>query len=49
MSTEASIELPDTSVVHLYQDNLTAVRYELRLGVMWHDIDRAVIPLVNAA
>lgn len=49
VSTEATVELPDASSVNLYQDNMTAVRYELRLGVMAHDVDRAIVPLVNRA
>lgn len=56
-STEASIEIPApteedpnaTRTVHLYQDNLTAIRYELRLGAMWHDADRAIVPLTRKA
>jgi hypothetical protein len=33
----------------LFQENLTAVRYETRLAFMIHDIDRAVVKIVNAA
>lgn len=49
VSNEATIELPNGDIVNLYQDNMTAVRYELRLGVFTHDISRAVVPLTVAA
>ena len=50
----ATVELPapmqdGRTSVNLFQDNMTAVRYEMRLGVLVHDIDRAVVPLVNAS
>ncbi len=56
VSTEASIEIEPMVIeeekvvdpgktVHLYQDNLTAMRYEIRLGVMIHDLNRAVVPI----
>jgi hypothetical protein len=32
----------------LFQENLTAVRYETRLGFYIHDINRAVVAIVNA-
>jgi hypothetical protein len=32
----------------LFQENLTAIRYETRLGFMIHDINRAVVKIVNA-
>ena len=34
-----------TSTVSLFQNNLTAVRYETRLGFMIHDAARAVVPI----
>lgn len=49
----ASLEVPDgaggTKTVHLFQDNLTAIRYELRLAHMVHDLSRAVVPLTRKA
>jgi hypothetical protein len=44
-SNEASIVLPDSSRVDLFQENMSAVRYELRLGEFIHDAARAVVPL----
>lgn len=32
----------------LFQENLTAVRYETRLGFMVHDVNRAVVAIKNA-
>lgn len=43
----ATVEISEGNSVNLFQDNMTAVRYELRLGVMTHDLDRAVVPLVR--
>jgi hypothetical protein len=34
---------------HLFQENLTAVRYETRLGFLVHDINRAVVAITNAS
>lgn len=34
---------------NLWQENLTGVRYETRLGVLVHDINRAVVAITNAA
>jgi hypothetical protein len=48
-STDASIELPNGETVNLYQDNMTALRYEVRLAAMVHDLDRAVVPLTRKA
>jgi len=47
-STEATVNdgVADRS---LFQENLTAVRYETRLGFMAHDLNRAVVAIVNAA
>lgn len=33
----------------LFQENLTAFRYETRLGFMVHDLNRAVVAITNAA
>lgn len=48
-SNEASIvttnEAMETVTFNLFQDNLTAILYETRLGFMVHDLSRAVIPL----
>jgi hypothetical protein len=47
-STEATVNdgVADRS---LFQEDLTAVRYETRLGFMAHDLDRAVVAITNAA
>jgi hypothetical protein len=34
---------------HLFQENLTAVRYETRLGFLVHDINRSVVKIANAS
>lgn len=54
-SNEASIAMPTqtepyqegqtTSTVSLFQNNLTAIRYECRLGYFIHDAARAVVPI----
>lgn len=44
-SNQATITLPDASLVNLFEDNLTAIRYELRLGTFIHDAARAVVPI----
>lgn len=48
VSREASIDV-DGTVRNLFQENLTAVRYEARLGFMVHDINRAVVAIVDAS
>jgi hypothetical protein len=47
-STEATVN-DGVSDRKLFQENLTAVRYETRLAFMAHDINRAVVAIVNAA
>jgi hypothetical protein len=47
-STEATV-YDGTADRSLFQEDLTAVRYETRLGFMAHDLNRAVVALVNAA
>lgn len=44
-SNTATIELPDGTSVNMFQDNMQAARYELRLGTFIHDAARAVVPL----
>jgi hypothetical protein len=46
-SSEATIN-DGTADRKLFQENLTAVRYETRLAFMVHDINRAVVKIVNA-
>ncbi|MGZ4530814.1 MAG: phage major capsid protein [Mycobacteriaceae bacterium] len=46
VSNEASIVNGGTTY-NLFQENLTAVRYELRIGYLVHDQSRAIIPLFN--
>lgn len=55
VSNEASLPIPTngppgsegggTAVVSLFQNNLTAIRYETRLGFFIHDAARAVVPI----
>jgi HK97 family phage major capsid protein len=47
-STEATVNDGATDR-KLFQEDLTAVRYETRLGYMIHDINRAVVKILNAA
>jgi hypothetical protein len=47
-STEATVNDGSTDR-NLYQENLTALRYETRLGHFTHDINRAVVALVDAS
>jgi hypothetical protein len=47
-STEATIN-DGTTDRKLFQENLTAVRYETRLAFMAHDLNRAVVAITNAA
>jgi hypothetical protein len=44
VSNEASIENEGVRY-DLFQEDLTAIRYELRLGFMVHDATRAIVPL----
>jgi hypothetical protein len=48
VSREATINDGSTDR-HLFQENLTALRYETRLGFLVHDLNRAVAPIVNAS
>lgn len=48
ISTEATVNDGSTDR-HLFQENLTAVRYECRLGFLVHDLDRAVIAIKDAS
>jgi hypothetical protein len=47
-STEATIN-DGTTDRHLFQEDLTAVRYETRLGFLVHDLNRAVVAIIDAA
>jgi hypothetical protein len=47
-STEATVNDGSTDR-NLYQENLTAIRYETRLGHFTHDINRAVVAIVDAS
>lgn len=47
-STEATVN-DGTADRKLFQENLTAVRYETRLAFMAHDLNRAVVKIANAA
>jgi hypothetical protein len=47
-STEATVN-DGVADRKLFQENLTAIRYETRLAFMVHDINRAVVAIVNAA
>jgi hypothetical protein len=46
-STEATVN-DGTADRKLFQEDLTAVRYETRLGFLVHDINRAVVKIANA-
>jgi len=46
-SSEATVN-DGVNARHLFQEDLTAVRYETRLGFMVHDINRAVVAIKNA-
>lgn len=48
VSTEATVN-DGTDDRHLFQENLTAIRYELRPAFMVHDVNRAVVPIVDAS
>jgi hypothetical protein len=45
-SSEATVN-DGTTDRKLFQENLTAVRYETRLAFMVHDLNRSVVALVN--
>jgi capsid protein len=47
-STEATVN-DGTADRSLFQEDLTAVRYETRLAFMVHDLNRAVVAILNAA
>jgi hypothetical protein len=47
-STEATVN-DGTADRKLFQEDLTAVRYETRLAFMVHDINRAVVAIIDAA
>lgn len=48
VSNEATVNDGSTDR-HLFQENLTAVRYETRLGFLVHDLNRAVVKIANAS
>jgi hypothetical protein len=48
ISTEATVN-DGTTDRKLFQENLTAFRYETRVGFMVHDLIRAVVAIVDAA
>jgi capsid protein len=48
VSTEATVN-DGTADRNMFQEDLTAVRYETRLAFMVHDINRAVVKITNAA
>lgn len=48
VSTEATVN-DGTSNRNMFQEDLTAVRYETRLAFMVHDINRAVVKIIDAA
>lgn len=45
VSNEASVEIKAGEIVSLFQNNLTAILYETRLGVLIHDPTRSIVPL----
>lgn len=48
VSSEATINDGSTDR-HLFQENLTALRYECRLGFLVHDLNRAVVAIKDAS
>lgn len=48
VSSEATVNDGNTDR-HMFQENLTAFRYETRLGFLVHDLNRAVVAIVDAA
>ena len=48
VSTEATVN-DGTADRKLWQEDLTGIRYEMRLAFMIHDINRAVVALIDAA
>lgn len=47
-STEATV-YDGAADRSLFQENLTAIRYETRLGFFAHDLNRSVVAIINAA
>lgn len=47
-STEATVSDGSTDR-NAFEENLTVVRYETRLGFMVHDLNRSVVEIINAA
>jgi hypothetical protein len=47
-SSEATV-FDGTANRNMFQENLTAVRYETRLAFMVHDLNRAVVAIIDAA
>jgi hypothetical protein len=45
VSNEASVEVKAGEIVSLFQNNLTAILYETRLGFLVHDSTRSLVPL----
>lgn len=45
VSNEASVEIKAGEIVSLFQNNLTAILYETRIGFLVHDSTRALVPL----
>lgn len=45
VSNEASVEIKAGEIVSLFQDNLTAILYETRIGFLVHDSSRSLVPL----
>lgn len=45
VSNEASVEIKAGEIVSLFQNNLTAILYETRLGFLVHDSTRSIVPL----
>jgi hypothetical protein len=47
-SSEATV-FDGTTLRNMFQENLTALVYETRLGFFVHDLNRAVVKIINAA
>jgi len=47
VSTEATVS-DGTTDRNAFEENLTVIRYETRLGFLVHDLNRAVVKITNA-
>jgi len=48
-TVDTSAALDGSALRNLWQENLTGIRYETRLGFFVHDLNRAVVAIIDAA